>query len=251
MGKKITKNNKKIKKVETFSRFFIFLSDFEWVFKHIQKWKWIHNCVDAWWNHECDAIPPPLWPFCKATYHLAAAVSLLPISLVRSWFEILANAFMKNKTENESQWWPRVCSRPRGSRSRRNSRHFFYKSVTRTTMIYWLLGPRSHSMLAVKNAEFSIHFAVSFLLWKGRQFSNGPLWNSMKIYKNSTWNFENIYATEKHAKNSISHEFDVRWKWCGSSFCASFLRDRRSSCRMQNLLRSYWVINIKRHVPRS
>ena len=41
---------------------------------------------------------------------------------------------------------------------------FFYKSVTRTTIIYRLLGPRSHSMLAVKNAEFSIHFAVSFLL---------------------------------------------------------------------------------------
>ena len=38
---------------------------------------------------------------------------------------------------------------------------FFF---TRTTIIYRLLGPRGHSMLAVKNAEFSIHFAVSFLL---------------------------------------------------------------------------------------
>ena len=40
----------------------------------------------------------------------------------------------------------------------------FYNSVIRTTIIYRLLGPRGHSMLAVKNAEFSIHFAVSFLL---------------------------------------------------------------------------------------
>ena len=38
-----------------------------------------------------NAIIPPLWPFCKATCHqvAAAAVSLLPISLVRSRFLIL------------------------------------------------------------------------------------------------------------------------------------------------------------------